>query len=1530
VQRLVRSVALLGALLFCGHAAAADPLVSLPGHVLPAIAHATREAPSSRVVPAAAPPMTLTVVLRRSLPAAFDSYLRDVYDPASVAFHKFLTPQEVSDRFGPSESDYTAVRSWFEGQGFAVTEGSTNRMTLTLAGTRSIAAQALQVEFANYSVGATSFYANTGAPSLPASIAARVEAIVGLNGLAVAQPRTNAILSVFCGWYADTQAQILSTDASGNATYSTDPTKRATYFNKCMYEKHATGYSKQADYPDPPPPAWQGVDGTGQKVGLVAFDTYLTSDVADYIAALGLPTGKLSDVTAVHVNGGASPGANQDEVLLDIDTILMIAPGAKITIFDAPFAAGSSFQAIFNAMIGAGVDVISNSWAYCEDQTTLADVQSIDTILQTAAASGISAFSGTGDHGSTCLDGSANTAHVPATSPHITAVGGTTMTLGPGATYGTEKFARPSYQNGSSSAAQRSIPDLSANADPAQGALICQASKGGCPSGLLYGGTSRSTPMWAAFAALLNQAQGTNLGFLNPQLYPLAATDAFHNAASMGTDFAHVGLGSPNLARMHQALTAQSTGAVDAAVSGVVAFSQDSFQWVPNGAGLPLLIPADGSSHTFVVVRLADGNGNILQGRTVTLSANPPGNVTISPASAVSSIDNGAVVFKVTDLAYESVTFTATVTPGNIVLQQQPTVMFIPPSAASASIVASPSPVASDGVSTTTITVTLQDGLGRPSPGKRIAISQGAAHSVIAAPVPPVTNASGQIQFTASDSVPETVTYTAVDVSDGELAVPGSATVVFTGGSTSCVGAAPVAGAGFSIAPWATGFLAKNLFFGNVNWGCPGASDPAFTGAGSSMVADFPSGDVFKLPPAGGASAGNKLSNLNPTLGQPAFGRDGRLYATHGATTGNFFTGDIVEIDPATGAQLRVVAANVTCPNGLSVDPLSGDLFFDDKCFGAGSDNPSLWRIHDPGGAATLSVYATLPSTPNGQLAFAPDGTLFVVTGYTSVKQIVRIGGTNTLFPPAMTTLSGISSFVCLTMGEAQPSGAAKSLIVCDAGGIRLIDITTNPFTATTLIASGNTGSGVIGPDGCLYAAGQDTIYKLTRSDGTCGFVPTNPGPALALNPTLVAPNPAQGGTQTFTATFKNISVPTGTTVLFTVAGANTQFKLATTDASGAASFTYVGAQAGTDTVTASGNAQAQDLTSNSVTLTWAAGKHLSFLDLSGSPSSSTAGASVVLRAALTDMSQNPAAVIAGATIQFSLGGQTCNGQTNANGVATCSLTPPPGQFTLFATYAGSAQYVAASTAQQFNVLASPPAPAPGIVFVPLEPCRIMDTRFATLASGVQGPITGNVLYNVPGFINVGQSWAQYGGTGAADCGLTNPPGGSIHAVGLVASILNPNFDAFLGISDSNVLSTVLSNVALNYTHGQGLSTMYIVPQVATNNIFFAMPAGLSAQLIFDVVGYYVVADATALQCTTQASAPTSIGVGAAGSATSPACATGYTLSSGSCDATSVSLNLSKHEASGGNTAWLCTARNNGGTSANLTATAICCRVPGK
>ena len=73
---------------------------------------------------------------------------------------------------------------------------------------------------------------------------------------------------------------------------------------------------------------------------------------------------------------------------------------------------------MFQAMISDRDTVISNSWSQCEDQTPIADARAIDSVLASAAASGITTVNGSGDHGSTCLDGTRDTVGVPADSPH--------------------------------------------------------------------------------------------------------------------------------------------------------------------------------------------------------------------------------------------------------------------------------------------------------------------------------------------------------------------------------------------------------------------------------------------------------------------------------------------------------------------------------------------------------------------------------------------------------------------------------------------------------------------------------------------------------------------------------------------------------------------------------------------------------------------------------------------------------------------------------------------------------------------------------------------------------------------------------------------------------------------------------------------------------------------------------------------------------------------------------------------------------
>ena len=119
----------------------------------------------------------------------------------------------------------------------------------------------------------------------------------------------------------------------------------------------------------------------------------------------------------------------------------------------------------------------------------------------------------------------------------------------------------------------RSIPDVAIDADPVQGLQICQADLGGCLSGRRFGGTSMAAPEWAAYAAALNAMLGSNLGNANLRLYPLANTNAFHSAASMGSDFAHVGLGSPDFLQLRLGLTGLTPGAASPSLS--VAFAED-------------------------------------------------------------------------------------------------------------------------------------------------------------------------------------------------------------------------------------------------------------------------------------------------------------------------------------------------------------------------------------------------------------------------------------------------------------------------------------------------------------------------------------------------------------------------------------------------------------------------------------------------------------------------------------------------------------------------------------------------------------------------------------------------------------------------------------------------------------------------------------------------------------------------------------------------------------------------------------------
>src|SRR5205085_12564475 len=126
-------------------------------------------------------PVTLTIVLNRADQTGFEKSLQAMQDPKSPSYRHYLLPHEQAERYGPSASSYDAVNDWLHQQGFNLVEGSENRLTLTVSGTRAQAEKAFGVSIESYRMGDREFYSNDRDPQLPAGLSHQVQAVIGLS-----------------------------------------------------------------------------------------------------------------------------------------------------------------------------------------------------------------------------------------------------------------------------------------------------------------------------------------------------------------------------------------------------------------------------------------------------------------------------------------------------------------------------------------------------------------------------------------------------------------------------------------------------------------------------------------------------------------------------------------------------------------------------------------------------------------------------------------------------------------------------------------------------------------------------------------------------------------------------------------------------------------------------------------------------------------------------------------------------------------------------------------------------------------------------------------------------------------------------------------------------------------------------------------------------------------------------------------------------------------------------------------------------
>jgi subtilase family serine protease len=497
----------------------------------------------------ASQPMRLVLVLPQRNQDALESLLQELYNPSSPSYHNFLTVEEFTAMFGPSQEDYDAVISFAQAKGLSVVGTSRNRMNVDVTGPVANIEQAFHVTMAVYQhpTENRTFYAPDREPTPDLSVA--LWHISGLDNYSIPRP---ALVR-------------RSPGVQPNATTGSCPSK-----SFCGSDMRAAYYEGTA------------LTGSGQSLGLLE---YYGTDLADLNRYFKNASQTNSvPITLLSTDGTstsclASQGCDDTEQTLDMTQAIGMAPGlASLVMY-----VGSTDSAIFNAMATASPlnAQLSSSWTW-----TPADPNTDKPYFLEFAAQGQNLFQAAGDSSKWTTSSEI----YPADDVYVTSVGGTDLeTSSAGGPWASEtawsdggggispnKFPIPSWQTATAagcsacSKTYRNGPDVSANSNFTF--YVC-ADQTTCTAND-YGGTSFATPMWAGYLALANQQEvantGKTLGFINPMLYtiglgPSYDTD-FHDitsgsngySATIGYDLA-TGWGSPNGAGLINSLTGTLT-----------------------------------------------------------------------------------------------------------------------------------------------------------------------------------------------------------------------------------------------------------------------------------------------------------------------------------------------------------------------------------------------------------------------------------------------------------------------------------------------------------------------------------------------------------------------------------------------------------------------------------------------------------------------------------------------------------------------------------------------------------------------------------------------------------------------------------------------------------------------------------------------------------------------------------------------------------------------------------------------------------
>jgi len=536
-----------------------------------------------------------------SAPVSFHVYLgwrhdgsalalaKAVSDPASAHYGRFLSPAQFRSRFAPSAAEVAAVRTWLVSQGFSVTSVPVNNLYVAASGTVAQAEAAFKVRLNVYRVHGVELRSPAAALTIPASLAHIVSGVVGLSQ-SLTHPLSSRIIApppagVRNGTPMSRYWGQVPANDQPLAYGAVQPYAVKGYTPKQFRE--AYGVARAIAH---------GNNGRGVTVAVI--DAYaaptIVYDVDRYSHDNGVPRftrGQFRQIWAPGLVTEPAQGDEQDwygEETLDIEAVHGMAPGARVVYYGALTSQDSDMDAALNWVVDHRVaQIVSNSYGDLGEDLPADQVKAERAIFIQAAIEGIGLYFSSGDDGDEIADLGHRTTDSPASSPWVTAVGGTSLGVGAHNNYlfetgwgttsstltggawspvppgdylygsggGTSQlFGEPWYQRRvvpsaisryfSPTKPGRAVPDVAMDGDPTTGMLVgeTQTWLDGSVSYDTYriGGTSVSCPLFAGLMALADQRAHHAHGFVNPLLYSLSGSRAFRDIVDPPTTMAAV------------------------------------------------------------------------------------------------------------------------------------------------------------------------------------------------------------------------------------------------------------------------------------------------------------------------------------------------------------------------------------------------------------------------------------------------------------------------------------------------------------------------------------------------------------------------------------------------------------------------------------------------------------------------------------------------------------------------------------------------------------------------------------------------------------------------------------------------------------------------------------------------------------------------------------------------------------------------------------------------------------------------------